>query len=360
MKIAIVSFTNNGTILNKKVNNELEKLGYICKSYSISRFSKRYNLNKIEPSLKEWTKKHFKEEDALIFISASGIAVRAIAPFVKDKKTDPAVIVIDELGRFVIPLLSGHIGGANELSKKISKFTNSIEVITTATDINNKFAVDVFAKNNNLYISNMTIAKEISSKILEGEKIGFLSDFNFKGNIPSELVKKNIENIVEEEKKKVSIKNPKIGIYVSISGKDIYEKTLNLIPKIVTIGIGCRKGTDIKNIEELVFKVLKENNISIHSVKKISSIDLKKDEEGIKEFSKKYNIPFKVYSKKELEKVEGNFTESDLVKSVTGISNVCERAAIIENKKGKLKVKKTIGNKVTLALYIEKWGGVFE
>ena len=355
MKIAIVSFTNNGAILNKKVNNELEKLGYICKSYSISRFSKRYNLNKIEPSLKEWTKKHFKEEDALIFISASGIAVRAIAPFVKDKKTDPAVIVIDELGRFVIPLLSGHIGGANELSKKISKFTNSIEVITTATDINNKFAVDVFAKNNNLYVSNMTIAKEISSKILEGEKIGFLSDFNFKGNIPSELVKKNIENIVEEEKKKVSIKNPKIGIYVSISGKDIYEKTLNLIPKIVTIGI-----EDIKNIEELVFKVLKENNISINSVKKISSIDLKKDEEGIKEFSKKYNIPFKVYSKKELEKVEGNFTESDFVKSVIGISNVCERAAIIENKKGKLKVKKTIGNKVTLALYIEKWGGVFE
>ena len=128
---------------------------------------------------------------------------KILSPFVKDKKTDPAVIVIDELGRFVIPLLSGHIGGANELSKKISKFTNSIEVITTATDINNKFAVDVFAKNNNLYISNMTIAKEISSKILEGEKIGFLSDFNFKGNIPSELVKKNIENIVEEEKKKV-------------------------------------------------------------------------------------------------------------------------------------------------------------
>lgn len=355
--MAIVSFTDKGSILNKKVNYELEKIGYKCHSYSIAKFSEKHNLKKLEPSLNEWTKKHFKEEDALIFICACGIAVRAIAPFVKDKRTDPAVVVMDEKGRFVIPLLSGHIGGANKLSRDISLFTNSIEVITTATDINNKFAVDVFAKNNNLYISNMAAAKEISSRILEGEKIDFFSDFNFKGNMPAELVEKNI---VEKEKKKNLIKNSKIGIYVCITGEDIHKEVLKLIPKIVTIGIGCRKGIEIKNIEELVFRVLKENNISMHSIKKISSIDLKKDEKGIKDFSKKYNIPFKVYSKEELEKAEGDFTESDFVKSITGVSNVCERAAVTENKKGKLIVKKTIGSKVTLALYKEDWSGSFE
>lgn len=141
----------------------------------------------IDSSLRDWTGRRFAESDAIIFIGACGIAVRSIAPFVSSKKTDPAVVVIDEQGKFAISLLSGHIGGANELTEEISNLLHATPVITTATDINNKFAVDVFAKTNGCYISDMTMAKEISAALVNGNSVGFASDFPWVGEIPKEL-----------------------------------------------------------------------------------------------------------------------------------------------------------------------------
>ena len=114
----------------------------------------------------------------IIFIGATGIAVRSIAPFVKDKLTDSPVIVIDELGQFVIPLLSGHVGGANALAQEISQAIGATPVITTATDINKVFAVDVFAEKNGLRLLDKSKIKTVSSKILKGETIIIKSEID--------------------------------------------------------------------------------------------------------------------------------------------------------------------------------------
>ena len=124
------------------------------------------------PKLSEATAKWFHQADALIFIAATGIAVRCIAPFVQDKFRDPAVLVMDENGKFVISLMSGHAGGANRLCGLLAETVGAQPVITTATDGRGLFAVDVFSAENGLQISDRTIAKQISARVLAGETLG--------------------------------------------------------------------------------------------------------------------------------------------------------------------------------------------
>lgn len=345
MKINIISFTRSGCLLNKKVRDGLNKIGYSCSSYTTEKYYKEFGLYKMEGTIIEWSKLFFTKVDGFIFIGACGIAVRAISPSVKSKITDPAVIVMDEKEQFIISLLSGHIGGGNELVNDIASFTKSIKVITTATDLNNKFSVDMFAKSNNLHISSMSLAKKVSSEILDGKTIGLYSEFPLRGKIPNEISDSKKEDL---------------GIVISLDEKKVFKETLNLIPKIVTVGIGCKKNSDFFKIESLILKSLGEKNISINGVKNIASIDIKKEEKGIIEFCDKYKIPFITYSGKELSNAKGIFTESEFVKSITGVSNVCERAAVLNNKKGKLILKKKAEDGVTVSLYIEDWSGEFE
>lgn len=182
MKISIISFSRSGYRIGEMLSWFLGEGGHEVEAFTKSKYTKKIldesqveaddkafrNVKEfakpIDSSLRDWTGRRFAQSDAIIFIGACGIAVRSIAPFVSSKKTDPAVVVIDEQGKFAISLLSGHIGGANELTEEISNLLHATPVITTATDINNKFAVDVFAKTNGCYISDMTMAKEISAK----------------------------------------------------------------------------------------------------------------------------------------------------------------------------------------------------
>ena len=132
-----------------------------------------------EGGLSEWTKEAFLRDDALIFVGACGIAVRSIAPYVRDKFQDPAVVCVDEAGQFVIPLLSGHVGGANRLAEMVASGIGAVPVVTTATDVEKKFAVDMFAKDHGFVITDRKLAKEISADILAGEPVGVFSDFGF-------------------------------------------------------------------------------------------------------------------------------------------------------------------------------------
>lgn len=156
MKIAIASFTRNGCVWNQKLCAALKK--HSCEGYALEKYGKEAGIPAIAPSLPAWTERMFQEMDAILFIGACGIAVRSIAPYVKSKKTDPAVLCMDEQGKFVISLLSGHIGGANELTEEVAAVTGAVPVITTATDVNHKFAVDVFAVKNYCEICEMELA----------------------------------------------------------------------------------------------------------------------------------------------------------------------------------------------------------
>jgi len=365
----MISFSYAGYVLGESIHPQLSAQGHKVATYTKSKYTKKVldesqleedshsirNVKQfaepIDESIRMWTKSRFQEEDAIVFIGACGIAVRSIAPFLKDKKKDPAVVVIDEQGTFAISLLSGHIGGANQLTDEICKITGAAAVITTATDINHKFAVDLFAQKNGLYISDMDFAKEVSAALLAGEEVGFSSDFPWIGELPEGL--KVIDGHEENR--------PEIGINISVSYREHpFVHTLYLIPRVVTLGIGCKKGTSKEEIQSAVRKVCDELLIPLVAMEQVASIELKKNETGIIEYCEERQLPFVTYSKEELEKAEGNFSKSEFVESVTGIDNVCERSAVRGSCQGRLIQRKQVKDGVTAALAMKKWSVTFE
>ena len=344
MKIALISFTNAGAKTCRKIETGLTTLGYDCRAFGKGTFATEAGIEPLKSSLDEWTVDAFSTQEALVFVGACGIAVRAIAPYIKDKTVDPAVIVVDETGKFAISLLSGHLGGANDIAWEIAEIIGAEPVITTATDLNRRFAVDEWAKKNNLRIGSMRLAKEISAAVLNGETIGVLSDFPIEGQIPEQL------RFCTPE----ATDDIRIGFRISIHEEEIpFEKTLHLIPQTVTVGIGCRKGVDLEKVEDLFYQVLKEHKISIHSVEKICSIDIKKEEPALNQLAEKLDVPFQVFSAEELEQLNGEFTPSEFVNQITGVDNVCERTAVLGSH-GELIVKKQTLNGVTLAVAVRK------
>ncbi len=235
MKISIISFSERGSVLSEKIGSFLRQ-----KNCAVSQGVKGEFVSsrgkKVEEPLSTWTQRAFSEEDALIFVGATGIAVRSIAPFLKGKDKDPAVLVIDEMGRFVISLLSGHIGGANVLAEDIAGHIGGTAVVTTATDRNQKLAVDQWAVEQGLHIDNLSMAKVISAAILADLPVGFYTEVPVEGNLPPEIQSDQSD----------------IGIVITKEGVSRFARQLTLIPRNLVVGIGCRRGTPMETIEEQV------------------------------------------------------------------------------------------------------------
>ena len=301
--------------------------------------------------------KEIEKASAIIFIGSTGIAVRAIAPFIKHKSEDPAVLVIDEAGHFVISLLSGHLGGANELTHYISKLISAEPVITTASDIEGAFSVDVFAKENGFIISDFEKVKEVAAKVLRGEKIRIYSDISM-DNLRKRpgigeaemLTSKEIDKadmVISYRTKYLQYEEPVIRPFDAIG--------LRLTAKRVYVGIGARKGVSPEDVMKAYDNCLKSSGIDPLSVAALVSIDIKKNEQGILTFSYKREIPFITYTPEELSSIDGDFAASTFVQSVTGVSNVCERAAAYaasRNGSEKVIVHKQIYGNVTLAIAV--------
>lgn len=304
----------------------------------------------------EWTKESFEKSIPLLFICAAGIATRTIAPFVKDKFTDSPVLVMDEEGRFIIPILSGHLGNANEIAFNISRSINAQPVITTGTDVNGKFSIDNFAKINGLKIVNHEGIKKNSARILAGEKIKVFIEDTIKIsalNMPSEIVL--VKNAGEEAHVAVTLQE--------LSDDEKNRYLINLVPKKYCLGIGCKKGktfNELKSFAETIFSSHFHAELR-NEVVSISSINLKEEETGILEFSHWLHVPFITYTAEELIKAQGDFSESDFVKEITGVPNVCERSAVLAaGKDGHLVLSKTAENGMTISVaekkpIIEKW-----
>lgn len=284
----------------------------------------------------------FQWADAMVFVGSCGIAVREVAPHVKRKDTDPAVIVIDELATFCIPLLSGHIGGGNDLAREMAQFLGATPVITTATDINRKFSVDAWAARQGLHIASLNAAKHISARILESP-VPIASDFPIVTGLPSGTV---------------AGASGEMGICISCKKKMPFSETLLLVPPKLHLGIGCRRGTTCEAIEKAVSQVCQEYDIHPRAIKLAASIDLKADEEGLLEFCEKQSLPVAFYTAEQLRGVPGTFTASERVLRVTGVDNVCERAAMVGAEE--LLVKKYAMDGVTIAIAQEYWEVRFE
>ncbi|ADY57160.1 cobalamin (vitamin B12) biosynthesis CbiG protein [Syntrophobotulus glycolicus DSM 8271] len=342
MKASVFSFTRNGAGLGLQLKDLLQAQEYEVGIYSAKALSEPLEGPKgYDPDLNTVVKQAFQSCSLLVFIGACGIAVRLIAPYIRDKRSDPAVICLDEKGTFVIPLLSGHIGGANKLALFIAEQTGAQPVVTTATDLHGLMAVDLWAAEHNLYIQDMEAAKKISALFLEGKTVGLESEFEIAGEVPPYIL---------------SGRNSPVGICIALDDRrKPFATTLNLIPRIACLGLGCRKGVSLNVIEELVEDVLGEEHISRRAIAGIATIDLKKEETGLRELAAKYRLPLIAFTARELGSVCGEFTESPFVRQVAGIGNVCERAAVLLSGNGKLIVPKRVQNGVTLAVAQKNW-----
>lgn len=324
--ISIISFTSSGFKIGKKIENNFAN----CKHY----FHKELDIK-----ISSLMKNIYEESQAIIFISATGIALRMISPYIKNKKVDPAVVVIDDQGKFIIPLLSGHLGGSNELSKKISEiFPKSTLVMTTASDSRGFTSPDLFAKDMGFCFYNEEKLTEFTSAMVEGEEIYLYSEVEINWDYSNFTRIYSLENIKDSQKL----------IYISskkISGKYNY---LQIIPKNLHLGIGCRRGVSSKLMRDFIEEVFKDNNLLPEAIESISSIDLKSDEQGILELAKNYKAKTIFYSQEDLKKVEDMFEISEFVRKTVGTSSVAEGSCYLTSRN--IIVDKKIGPSMTLAI----------
>lgn len=357
MKIAGICFTKSGSEVSKRIIRVLrgsfaagDADDVEIEWYGKGKYLTGTGFRELSVPVQEWAGKCFHTCDTLIFVGAAGIAVRAIAPYVRDKRTDPAVIVVDERGKFCISLLSGHIGGANEMVENLSAGLGSVPVITTATDVSHKFAVDVYADRNDMVISNMTYAKEVSAALLAGEPVGFYTHFPVEGDLPEGIYWSDKLDTARALSAENEEEGTSLGIYISPSyNRQYFDHTLWLIPKCLVLGIGCKRGTPASVIRKLVDDTLRQYSLYPEAIASVASIDLKRDEPGLVEYCRSLGVPLHTFSADELNMAEGSFTKSDFVRKTTGTDNVCERSAVCDGG-GDLIIRKVAEDGVTVAV----------
>ena len=348
MKLSVISFTKAGLLLSKRVEKELDgepevRLYTKCKSCRSD--GRNRSAAAVETSVREWAGRQMKERNAMLFIGACGIAVRAIAPFLTDKLRDAPVLVMDEQGKYVITVLSGHMGGANELAYLLAEKTGAKPVITTATDLNQKFAVDVFARENGLSIGDRDGIVKVSAKVLAGEEI-------------TVSIETGHGCSVSEKSGVCVVAYPPSGFadVVITSAENEFDAALVLRPKESVVGFGCKKGKTEEEIRQFIAKKLNENRILTTQIYALASVLQKRDEEGIREWCRKENIPFLTYTAEQLREIKGDFTASAFVKEQVGVDNVCERAALKAcGKKGTLMIQKCAEAGMTIAIARRDW-----
>ena len=366
----ILFFTDEGKRLAERISGEGED-AFQEISYTDGR----------KESLAGWTKKHFRTGQILLYVGACGIAVRAIAPYVQSKQTDPAVLVVDERGRFVISLLSGHLGEANSFAEIVAGLTGGQAVITTATDVNGLFAVDVFAKKNGLVLTDFKAAKEFTANLLKTKK-GILvipepyrKWITVSGEVPEELTISGEESEAGTNRTEVQeahlnpgkesclpqlLLSPQAAVHGTDSPLEsegtaplLPPARLQLIPPCLILGVGLKKGKTEQELLALIRKVLQANGLLEKAIGRFASIDLKKDEPALWMAAETYGVPLRFFTAEELMQVKGEFSKSAFVQAVTGADNVCERAVIAAGAE-EILVPKTAENGLTLAIGVRK------
>lgn len=315
-EVAIFYVTNRGRVLAERL------AGHYTGAY-IRKFTSKF-------SSRLW-----KKDNTFIFIMATGIVVRTIAPYMKDKKTDPAVIVMDESGHYVISLLSGHIGGANQKAVDIAGFLGGEAVITTASDINNLPSIDLWAEAHGLVIENWDMLPKAGTKLLNKGNISVFTEAEV--DLPEAFICTEDAGTAD------------MVISDAAIPEDRKRQALYLRPKDLVLGIGCNSGTSAQEIESAVRKTLADQNLSFLALHSIATIDIKKNEPGLVSFAEKCGLDIRIFNADMLNTVKG-VAHSRAAKKATGAQAVAEPSALLAAGSGQLLVpKQKIGN-VTVAL----------
>ena len=383
MKLAIISFTENGIKLSQTVAKRLSgrkvMLYTKCSRYT----AEDLKVQRVKESLQVWTAQRMAEGDALLFIGACGIAVRAIAPNLTDKLYDVPVLVMDEEGQYVIPILSGHVGGANELARDLADLIDARPVITTATDVQKKFAVDLFAKRNHLEIMNKDGIAKVSAKALAGRQLTIAVRAQNIECYHPKFCEVREEDFTEAENQLLQeasmhkhdwevcgvepplrlvpyVKNQQIDIVVSET-PDNKNALIWLRPKRYVVGMGCRKNKDTEELLGFYQETLEQAMVELGEVYALASIDKKRDEPGLLAISERMRIPFFTYTAEELNRVGACVHSSEFVKAQVGVDNVCERAALAGcEANGTLIYEKQAFDGMTIAIAERNWSVILD
>ena len=329
----VISFTNRGAAVGQRI-------AALMPENQVELYARG-----IDPSIKHTFLTRMVQQamvdcNFIIFIGAAGIAVRAVAPYLQGKTYDPAVLVVDENAQFVISLLSGHIGGANALAQRLADGLGAQAVITTATDGRGIFAVDTWAKKQGCTVMEAEQIRFLSAALLRGETIGIRSDFLVEGILPSGV---KLDG------------TPESGFVISLhTNAQPFAHTLHLVPRIVHMGIGCRRGISQQAVEAAACMALKTHGIAWQAVCKVVSLDMKKDEAGLCAFCMQHSLPFETFSADALKSLPGEFHSSAFVRQTVGVDNVSERAAV-KSAGGALVCHRIVKDGVTVALAQENW-----
>ena len=336
MKIAIISVSHKGQKLAEELKSKLDSDSTVIKC-------DLYHKN-----VKNTFSILFNDYDAVIAIMALGILIRSVSPLIESKATDPAVINIDDNGNFVISALSGHLGGSNELTGKIASLINAVPVITTSSDVNRKLGIDVIAHDLYLTIDNTKEILYFNKAILEEKTISFKVNSH-----------KNLEYLYEY------LENNTLEINLSIHHSsqipvdeihaEIDEHKLVLKEKPIVAGIGCKKGKESQYIEEALKKSVSDLKIPLSRVNMLASAEIKKDEKGILDLSRKLEIPVNFIEIDSLKSFKSDdISKSEFVYSKFGIYGVCEPSALIAaGSNSKLIYKKTAYDGITVAVAVK-------
>ena len=315
-KIALLALTENGRRLADKIASSLA--GEV--------FFRRHGL-------KTTLTRCWQEYDALVCIMASGIVVRMLAPLVRDKHTDPAVLVCDEAGRFVISLLSGHLGGGNELAREVARITGGTPVITTASDVQGRTALDLLLRDLGIRVEDRAGLTRIMGRLVNRGWIAIASDYPLPG-LPEDL--RPVEGPGQAD------------LYITARTAQP-GSTLLAHPPVLAAGIGCNRGTPANEIKTALAEACARHGLALSSVRALASIDLKKDEQGLLTVARDLDMPIRFYSPEQLNRVEGVATSAAVLRA-TGARGVAEPAAILASGGGRLLAAKMKWANVTVAL----------
>jgi len=295
----------------------------------------------INGSLKEFTASILSLYDMIVFIMATGIVVRVIADLIKDKTTDPGILVMDEKGKFVISLLSGHMGGANNGAEYVAGLTGAAPVITTSSDVNGMLSPDMLAMKYGAVIDDMKSCKDITALMVNGGCISIHSEYQVDIAAPYVLNENDADGIIYFTNRVLKLDEK----------EKMHKPSLHLIPKNIVLGVGCRRDADPDALKDFISEELESLSIDRRSVCRIASIDIKSEEPAIKSASEFFNAETVFYPADRIREVEHMFECSDFVREKTGAGCVSEPCAYLATGcEGKSLLPKKKKNGMTLAI----------
>lgn len=322
MKIAILAITEGGKKLAAELATQLADASVLDSG------------EKFSPSLAA----AWPNYDAFICIMASGIVVRALAPLLVDKKTDPGVVVMDEQGRFAISLVSGHLGGANDLARHIAELSGGQAVITTASDVLGHTAVDIWARDHDLRVADKKLFTTAMTTLVNKRTLKVFADIELP-RWPQDFS---------------MVSDPEQADLIISCRAQLNGRRPHLYPRNLVVGIGCNRGTPASAFTEALTELCEKHNLTMAAIRNLASIDLKDDEKGLLEFAKQNRYPIDFYNKEQLNQVP-DLVASTAVFKATGAQGVAEPAAILSSASGQLIIGKQKWQDVTIAVAQARW-----